>query len=106
MQPERRHTEVRADGYSRFCLTAIALLLAAAVAALWSDRPAVLPQAGAAEVLPDPGAQRKEQTAVLREISTKLDKLLALLSSGNLKVQLAEPKAQGGIDAAPKPKPG
>lgn len=106
MQADRRHTEVRADGYNRFCLTAIVLLLGAAVAALWSDRPAVLPEARAAEVLPDPGAQRREQTAVLREISTKLDKLLALLSSGNLKVQVAEPKAEGRTDVAPRQKPG
>ena len=56
--------------------------------ALWAGVPAIQP---AAAQVPDGGAQRKEQLDTLKSIDSKLDKLITILSDGNLQVKVATP---------------
>ncbi len=54
------------------------------LASLWTGHS--LPAAHAQ--IPDPGAQRERQTEELRGINAKLDKLIDLLASGKVQVQV------------------
>jgi hypothetical protein len=56
--------------------------------ALWTGVPAIQP---AAAQVPDGGAQRKETLDTLKSIDAKLDKLITILSDGNLQVKVATP---------------
>lgn len=58
------------------------------VGALWSGP--VLPRAEAQ--IPDPGAQRERQLDELRALNSKMDKLLDLLESGKLQVNVVVPE--------------
>ena len=55
---------------------------------LWTGAPSVQP---AAAQVPDGGAQRKEQLDTLKSIDGKLEKLITILSDGNLQVKVATP---------------
>jgi len=66
-------------------LTAVVVLQVVTLLGQWTGQP------GAATVsaaIPDPGAQRQEFVAQQKETNQKLDKLLDLLTSGDVKVQV------------------
>jgi hypothetical protein len=109
MEDARRKIQVRVDGYTRVCLTAIAALLTVLVIGLWAEAPATAPRAGAAEApkatFGDTAAQRQEQLKAVQQTNEKLDELIRLLKTGTAKVQLVEKapeKARGGNHAAEK----
>jgi hypothetical protein len=103
-------TIVRTDLYTRFCLTAIAVLLTALVLTLWCELPSGSPAATAAEPPFDAAAQRADMVKAADRTNAKLDELIALLRSGEAKVQVlnAEAKKEAPRDntatSAEKPK--
>ncbi len=93
---------VRIDGYTRFCLSAIMVLLAVLIIGLWAEGPiSGVPDAagaGAREassgrhtILLDARAQRVAMLKAAQETNKKLDKIVDLLKSGNIRVSLVEP---------------
>ena len=99
------YPSVRLDGYSRFCLTAIAVLLTLLVIGLWAENVGQTHQAVAAEKFLDTSAQRQALLDAQKQTNVKLDELIRVLKSGEVKVRLADGglKAQGGGDV-PKTK--
>jgi len=87
MNDKGHNVTVRVDGYTRVCLTAIAVLLTAIVIGLWTEIPDPS-GAGAAEPFLNTGAQRADIKKVQEETNNKLDKLITLLKSGEVKVQM------------------
>jgi cell division protein FtsB len=70
-------------------LTAVLVLQGLTLLGLWTGQP------GTAQVqaaIPDPGAQREAQVAEQKATNVKLDTLIELLKSGNLKVTVKEEK--------------
>ena len=88
-------TRIVIDGYTRFCLTAIMVLLTLLVVGLWSDGPALT---GPAEAAPKRGAakvplvsssaigQRDKLVTAAEATNRKLDKVVQVLESGKLTV--------------------
>lgn len=83
--------------YTNFCLTAIVVLLALVVLGVWSQTPSLLNSAGAAESaspvpprpiggIPDTGAQRDAMITQQTLTNAKLDEILQVLTSGQVKV--------------------
>lgn len=68
-------------------LAAILVLQVVTLAGQWGAQPAYVNDARA-ELPPDPGAQRVAQTEELRGLNQKLDRLVGLLESGRLKVEV------------------
>ena len=99
MKRRKDRTTVVVDAYTRFCLTAIAVLLTVLIIALWA--------AGHAEqgaqtawgqtrtmgkgVLPNAGDQRKAILKAIEGTHDRLDRILAFLKSGDLQVKIAQP---------------
>ena len=97
---------VRLDGYSRFCLTALAVLLTVLILGLWAEDVRPARQAVAAERFLNTSAQREAGVEAQRECNAKLDEIIQILKSGELKVRIVEgapPKAPGG-GSVQKPK--
>ena len=90
-------TLVRPDPLTRFCLAAIAVLLAVLVLGLWAEAPNAADRAAAdgATTFGNAAAQRKELTAELQKIRESVQDLTALFRKGEAKVQLAD----GGAEA-------
>jgi hypothetical protein len=61
---------------------------------LWGAGPAVT--AARADGIPDAGQQRDQIIEQMKATNDKLDKLLVLLSSGDLQVKLAKPDDEKG----------
>jgi hypothetical protein len=100
-----RNIRVRVDGYTRFCLTAIAVLLTVLVVGLWANFTPAPPAARAGEVFVDPVTQRIEMLSAAKETNNKLDDLLKLLKSGDAKFQVQAPaKGDEGDNASKKPR--
>ena len=95
MQHDLRSIEARVDGYTRLCLTAIAVLLTILVIGLWADGVRSTDKAVAADRWLDSSAQRNSLVQIQKETNRKLDELIALLKSGEIKVQLTEAPAKG-----------
>lgn len=70
-------------------LVAIACMQALTLLGQWTGQPKMATDAQAA--IPDPGAQREATVAELRTVNAKLDQLIALLSSGEVKVTVEDP---------------
>jgi low affinity Fe/Cu permease len=81
---------VRVDRYTRFCLTAIAVLLTLTVVGLWNDAGPRPPSAQAAEPFGDAGGQRDAMLRSQDKTNSKLDELITLLRNGEAKVQVVE----------------
>ncbi len=91
---------VRIDGYTRFCLSAIVVLLAILIVGLWAEGPiSPIPDAAGAGVskspsdstiLPNAGAQRMDMIKAIGVTNDKLDKIIDLLKSGDIRVSLVE----------------
>lgn len=102
MSNDNRKMQVRVDWYTRFCLTAISALLTVMVIGLWAE---AIPSADAraAEPFLNASAQRKLMIDAQGGTNAKLDELIALLKSGQVRVQVvAEPTEK---DSKP-PRPG
>ena len=98
----RNKETIRINGYTQFCLTAIVILLTLLIIGLWANLHwmDLTPTAGAAQAadgrylqgIPNAGAQR---IAILKAIQTtinKLDKIITMLNSGQIKVVIAKPQ--------------
>jgi hypothetical protein len=96
--------EIRVDAYTRLCLTAIAVLLTVMVLGLWAQTPVAAP-ALAADGFGDTGARIAAQLDEAVKTNAKLDQLLTLLSSGQVKVQVVKEKDDKGAGAGNAPKP-
>ncbi len=95
-------TAVRVDGYTRVCLTAIVVLLTLLVLGLWSERLApAAAQAGpggangtpqAIRTLGNAGHERKSIVDQQKLTNQKLDEIIRLLRSGDVKVRISDDK--------------
>ena len=79
------------DGYTRFCLTAIMVLLTVLIVGLWAEGPDLADRAAAKEgkvpmVKTSALAQRTKLIAAAEQTNQKLDRLIRLLESGKLEV--------------------
>ena len=70
-------------------LTAVLVLQSLTLLGLWTGQPGATSVQAA---IPDPGAQREAQVAEQKATNAKLDALLDLLKSGDLKVTVKETK--------------
>ena len=111
MQWESQNMRLRVDGYTRGCLTAITVLLAILVMGLWAEKAPVSGRVGAAEkVWLNSAAQRKDLVDAQKKTNTKLDELIRLLRSGEVKVQVTHQNlkdlltGQGGGNVPVQPK--
>ncbi|MHC4982558.1 MAG: hypothetical protein ACYTF6_05245 [Planctomycetota bacterium] len=106
MDSEKKYVPAKVDGYTRFCLTAISVLLTVLIIALWAEGVPSADEARAEDprLFGDSAAQREELTSLQQQTIAKLDELIALLRSGEAKVQLAQPgeNRPGGKDVVPK----
>jgi hypothetical protein len=66
-------------------LTAVLVLQVLTLLGLWTGHG---PLSGAAAAIPDPGAQREALVAEQKATNQKLDKLIDLLRSGDVKVKV------------------
>lgn len=98
---------VRVDGYTRVCLTAIAVLLTVLVLGLWAERSPGTGEVRAAKQFLDSSAQRNAVLKAQETTNSKLGELISLLKSGQVKVQIAKDgaaPAEGEPDAPKKAK--
>jgi hypothetical protein len=111
---DKENTTVRVDGYTRFCLTAITVLLTLLVIGLWADPVGTPSRAGAATGYRDNKAEKAVQegrwgtssapnklAAAQGETNGKLDTLIELFNSGKAKVRIVDgaPAERGGSNA-------
>lgn len=98
MQTERAKIHVHVDRYTRVCLTLIVVLLTVLIVGLWADGVKTSDRAVAAEPFLNTSMQREKLLANTATTNEKLDELMKLLKSGDVKVQVAEqvkPKIAG-----------
>ena len=92
MGHEKQNMRVRVDGYTRCCLTVIAVLLTILVVGLWADAVPDAPPVKAAEKkppeLPHPARKTQELLEEFRKSNVKLDELIRLFKTGQAKVQV------------------
>ncbi len=92
--------QVKLDRYTRVCLTVLCVLLTVLVVALWAE----LPMAGSASAettyddFGNAGAQRNSMIKAQEATNAKLDELIKVLKSGEVKVQLQGEGKTGGVD--------
>ena len=86
---------VRMDGYTRVCLTAIAVLLTVLMIGLWADKTPQVGQARADGSLLKRGTQAQlvDLVKAQKKTNAELSGLIKFLKSGKLTVQIAQPKA-------------
>lgn len=105
---ERRTVVV--DRYTRFCLTAIAILLTVLIVGLWAaapvgPNPTIAAPAGtanaSAEGIGNPSAQRMAIRRAIDTTNQKLGEIVKLLESGKIKVTVVQQEAE---NAPPKAK--
>jgi hypothetical protein len=95
------------DGYTRVCLTAIAVLLTVVVLGLWAQAPLAAPASASGpgkDGFGDTGARIAAQLEAAQKTNAKLEEIARLLTSGEVKVQLVkekDDKAPGGANATP-----
>ncbi len=111
MKQTQGRITISIDGYTRVCLTAIAVLMTILIIGLWASGPEPMSgeQAVAAarrvkpdKTLLDARAQRMELLKEARETNKKLDKIVAVLKGGEMRVVLAESKTKKGKSNAKK----
>ena len=108
-----QHIRLRLDGHARCCLTVITALLVILVVGLWAERSPMTQNAAAeGKVFFDISAkaQRQEIVAAQNKTAAKLDEMIKLLKSGEVKVQLTPQSVkelfvgQGGNNVPTQPK--
>jgi len=105
MNRERQEMRICVDGYTRVCLTAIAVLLTVLVLGFWAEGLPSLDEARGAEKFLDTAGQRQATIELQKQTNEKLDQLISLLKSGEVKVQIAQEKGakvEGGGGAPRK----
>lgn len=112
MTGSKQRAAVNAGGYTRFCLTAIMVLLTLLIIGIWATGPIRLggealaaprPPQTQRNILPNAGAQR---LAILRAIQTtnqKLDQIKSLLESWKTQVTVVDKPAGKGVENVKKP---
>ncbi|HAU37244.1 MAG TPA: hypothetical protein DCX07_05955 [Phycisphaerales bacterium] len=102
MGHENGNMRVQVDGYTRVCLTVIAVLLAVLIVGLWAEAvPSARPVSAAPpDTFGDPNKQRIELVAEMKKTNDQIAELVALFRSGEAKVQVSgeageKPAAQG-----------
>ena len=70
-------------------LTAVLALQVLTLLGLWTGQPGLAPATAA---IPDPGAQREQLVVEQKSTNAKLDALISLLKSGEVKVKVQEEK--------------
>ena len=80
---------VRVDGYTRFILTAITVLLTVVAVGLWYEAPSTVSTVEAK--IPDSGAQLVQIVDKMDRINKSIGELQVFLASGKIKVQVVEP---------------
>lgn len=88
MKTHTRSIRVRVDGYTRVCLSVIAVLLTVMIMGLWVGHVPSPQSATAADQFLDTGADRKAMIEAQQETNKKLDELIGLLKSGEVKVKV------------------
>ncbi len=100
MNNEKQTLPVRMDGYTRFCLTVIAVLLTVMIIGLWADKVHLAETANAKAkgsfVESSTKAHMIRLVKAQDKTTAKMDELIRLLKSGQVKVTVTE--------AAPAPK--
>ena len=104
MWKDHKRIRLTVDGYTRVCLTVIAVLLTVLIIGLWADRADQTQRARAAEMFLDTSAQRALTVQAQEKTNQKLGQLLLLLESGKVKVQLVEgpAKPKGAAHVPPR----
>ncbi len=112
MGKERRTLRVRVDGYTRTCLTVIAILLTVLIVGLWADHAPSVDRAEAVLRRPKPEkpfldtstqAQIVQVVRAQDRTTAKIAELIALLRSGQVTVKVADDgKAKGGPNGPAK----
>jgi len=90
--------KVRVDWYTRTCLTAIAVLLTVLILGLWADYTPQAQQASAKQPFVETGTQAQivEMVKAQDRTTAKLTELIALMRSGQVKVEVVGGEAKGG----------
>lgn len=100
MITQGKSIRIRVDGYTRFCLTVIAGLLTVLILGLWANSvPSASPVQAADQPFGDAAAQRQASVDAQKETNAKLDELIQVLKSGEVKVQVAQTESAGGKDS-------
>lgn len=104
MKRQNRAIVMKVDTYTRVCLTAIAVLMAVLIVGLWADGANVAGRSVAGELPFNSASERKDILAAMQATNDKLDELMKLLRSGEVKVQVVgegkEKVAGGGGEGA------
>jgi len=93
MKTQTRPKTVTVDRYTRFCLTAIAVLLTVLIVGLWADGVPPLRGAGAAEPTryqPQSTIEIGDMVRTQERTNEKLDQIIKLLEGGSVKVQVVQ----------------
>lgn len=92
MRSDKETLRVRMDAYTRVCLTVIAGLLTVLIIALWADYTPQLRQVQAKGPFVDTSTQTQlvQLVGAQNKTTAKLQELISLLRSGEVKVQLAQ----------------
>ncbi len=107
----KQNLTIQVDAYTRVCLTLIAALLTVLVVGLWTTAVPAPAGAQAADAKPtepptfaQTGTKLVEMTQTQQATNAKLDELIKLMTSGQVKVQLVgdDGKPLGGVNVAPK----
>jgi len=111
MHRDRKRISVAVDRYTQVCLTVIAVLLTVLIVGLWADGVPSAKRAGAENprLFGDSASQRDELTKLQQQTIDKLDELISLLKSGQVRVQTvqaAEAPGPGGraVNELPTPR--
>lgn len=91
MQTTTNTTATNSSSKTRRLLTAVLVLQGLTLAGQWTGQPRPAPASAA---IPDPGAQREAVLAEQKATNEKLDKLLKLLTSGEVRVSVEDKQAQ------------
>ncbi len=99
-----KNIQIKVDWYTRVCLTVIAVLLTVLIVGLWSDQPMAPTARAADQPFGDASADRQAIAKGMEQVNAKVDELIGVLKSGDVKVQVTEPAKGGGRDASTKSK--
>jgi len=106
MNANQTRYQVKVDNFTRLCLAAICVLLVVLILGLWAEGvpPDRAKAADPPKVFGDSAAQRDEMVKFQKQTVEKLDELITLLKSGEVKVQVAQTgeKAGGGENVRPR----
>jgi len=108
MNSTESRTTVRVDGYTRFCLTVLAVLLTLLIIGLWANDgvfPAgsalAAPARDGVKVLTDAKVQRAAMISALEQTNRRLERILGILESGKLQVVVVERKGKKAAQNVP-----